>query len=246
MQQTAKSNAAPRAPRQRLVLVTGCGRSGTRYTTFVLRRLGLDVGHERVGRHGVAAWTLAVDADAVPWGQSPRSLRFDVVLHQVRHPLAVVSSARSFKAESWRFVCRHVPCSPDDPVVVRAAAYWYHWNVAAERRADLTFRVEAIRDALPRICSLLGVDADESVLDRVPTDVNTRRKGRLFHLTEEALERLQLETMPHVRTWVERPADEQVPDVSWDDIRALDPVLCDRIVAKARAYGYRIDGAGGP
>jgi hypothetical protein len=222
-----------------LVLVTGCGRSGTRYTTFVLRRLGLDVGHERLGRDGVASWSLAVDADHVPWGPSPRALSFDVILHQTRHPLPVVNSAMSFKDESWRFICEHIPCSLDDPLPLRAAAYWYHWNAAAERRADLTFRVENVRCVLGEICERLGVEADSSVLDRVPTDVNTRRNGRAFHLAEEAVERLRLEPVPWLRARLAHdcPIDAH-PPVGWQDIHALDPALCDRMLAMAAGYGY--------
>jgi hypothetical protein len=221
------------------VLVTGCGRSGTRYTTFVLRRHGLDVGHERLGRDGVASWSLAVDADHVPWGPSRQAVSFDVILHQTRHPLKVVCSAMSFKDQSWRFICEHIPCSLEDPLPLRAAAYWYYWNAAAERRADLTFRVENVRGALGEICERLGVEADPSVLDHVPTDVNTRRNGRAFHLAEEAVERLRLEPVPWLRARLahDRPVDAH-PPVRWRDIRALDPVLCDDMLAMARGYGY--------
>jgi hypothetical protein len=223
------------------VLVTGCGRSGTRFTTFVLRRLGLDVGHERLGKDGIASWALAVEADVVPWGPSLATLTFDVVLHQTRHPLRVANSVVSFREESWRFICDHVPCSLDDPLPLRAAAYWYHWNIAAEVKADVTFRVEDIRSSIGAIATKLGVEADASVLDRVPTDVNTRRNGRLFHLAEEALERLHVEPMPRLRAWLARPATgKPLPQIDWDDIRALDPSLCDRVQSLARRYGYVI------
>lgn len=222
-----------------LVLVTGCGRSGTRYTTFVLRRLGLDVGHERLGKDGIASWSLAVDADHVPWGPSLRALSFDVILHQTRHPLRVVNSVMSFKDESWRFICEHIPCSLEDSLPLRAAAYWYHWNAEAERRADLTFRVENMTCALREICEMLGIEADTSALDRVPTDVNTRRYGRGFHLAEEAIERLRLEPVPWLRAKLagDRPTDRP-PPVGWNEIRMLDPVLCDRMLAMAAGYGY--------
>ena len=228
-------------PPHRLVLVTGCGRSGTRYMTFILRRLGLDVRHERLGRDGIASWALAVDAEQVPWGPSARTASFELILHQVRHPLAVVNSVMTFKDASWRFVCDHIACSLEDPLPLRAARYWYLWNAEAQRKADFTFRVEDIRAALSAICTRLGVQADASVVDRVPTDVNTRSKGRLFHLAEEALERLQLEPPTWLRTALElddrRPAHQQI---SWHDIRVLDPVLCDRMIGRARGYGYNV------
>jgi hypothetical protein len=233
-------NRWPRAPRHRLVLVTGCGRSGTRYTTFVLRRLGLDVGHERLGRDGVASWTLAVDGGGGPWGPSQSDIKFDVVLHQVRHPLRVMSSVMTFREESWRFICGRIPCPPTDPLLLRAAAYWCYWNAEAERRAALTFRVEDMATVLAGICAQLGVAVNPSVLDRVPTDVNTRRKGRLFHLAEEALERMRLEPSPWARARLARTGAGTVPEISWDDLRALDPELCDLVMERASGYGYDV------
>jgi hypothetical protein len=224
-------------PQQRLVLVTGCARSATRYTTFVLRRLGLDIRHERLGKDGVASWCLVPDAVETPWGPSSADVTFDVVLHQVRHPLAVISSVATLKDSSWRFIYEHVPVSPSHPLLLRAAAYWYHWNAAAERKATLTYRVENIRNELPEICTLLRVRCDLSILDRVPSDVNTRRAGRLFHLAEEALERVHADPPRRLRSLVARPG-RGPSSIGWNDLRALDAGLCDAVLAKARDYGY--------
>ena len=220
-----------------MTLVTGCGRSGTRYATLVLRRLGLDIRHERLGKDGIASWALAVDAEDVPWGPSLRHLEFDVVLHQTRHPLAVVNSVMTFKERSWRFICAHVPVSLEDPLPLRAAAYWYYWNSEAERRADLTFAIERLGDAMNEICSRLGVSADSAVLDRVPRDVNTRRKGRAFHLAEELVERMGLDPVQWLRARLEHPPSDGAK-VDWQDLRALDPELCERMIEKACLYGY--------
>jgi hypothetical protein len=220
------------------VLVTGCGRSGTRYLSFVLRRLGLDVGHERVGRDGVISWALAVVDDEPPWGPSGRDLSFDIVLHQVREPLRVMNSAATFKDESWRFIARHVPCPATAPLPLRAAAYWYHWNVAAERNASLTYRIEDLPRALPEICRLLDVAYDPAVLQRVPENVNTRSAGRLFHFAEEGSERLRLEMPAWARRTITRPSAATPVTFGFDDVRALDAALCDLVVEKARAYGY--------
>ena len=77
-------------------VVTGCPRSGTHYLSEVIARVGLVCGHEEVfgprdhafrgfgAAHGDSSWL------AVPFlGQLPGDA---VVLHQVRHPLAVVRS----------------------------------------------------------------------------------------------------------------------------------------------------------
>lgn len=77
-------------------VVTGCARSGTTYTSLVLPRLGLRVGHEAVFTPRTRAFVGMGDLDgdcswlAVPFLNQlgPDSL----VIHQVRHPLLVVRS----------------------------------------------------------------------------------------------------------------------------------------------------------
>lgn len=39
-----------------MLLITGCGRSGTHFTARLLQEIGLDVGHETLGKDGVASW----------------------------------------------------------------------------------------------------------------------------------------------------------------------------------------------
>ncbi len=190
----------------RRVLVTGCGRSGTRYTTFVLRRLGLDVPHERLGRDGIASWTMAVEAADRPFGPPSDEVRFGHVFHQIRHPLAVIRSVETFGPDSWSFICTHTPCSPDDPVVLRGAKYWLYWTEHAERVATWSYRVEAFDEALPELCSRLGVPHRPEVLDHVPTDVNTRRRGRPLHLADELAERFRVGVPTGLRNRLARRA----------------------------------------
>lgn len=140
--------------RKRL-LITGCGRSGTKYVTHLLRRLGLDVPHERMGADGIASWAMAVDADAVVWGVSPRDYDFEHVFHQVRDPREVIASATTFKPRSWDFICAHTPVPADDPVVLRAAKYWYYWNLEAEKIAGWRYRIDALADVFEEFCARL-------------------------------------------------------------------------------------------
>jgi hypothetical protein len=223
-------------PATRLVLVTGCGRSGTRYVTFVLRRLGLDVPHERLGRDGMASWTMAVDASERPYGPPSETVRFRQVFHQVRHPLAVIRSVATFGPESWAFVYAHTPCRPDDPVVVRGGKYWLAWTAQADRSAMWTYRVEALGEALPELCRRLGVPYRPAVLEVVPTDVNTRRRGRSLHLADELAERLRVGVPARLRGRLGRAAAP--PPLTWEELEAADAELAARIRERALAYGY--------
>lgn len=205
------SAAHPTAARP-FVVVTGCSRSGTGYTSRLLTALGVDVGHERVfnihrvidgwrpdlldeaDADGDSSFLAAPFVDRLPPGT--------VVLHQLRHPVAVVRShlgIRFFREpvtpSIWladehedflTVVTRYAPrvgSSADE--LVRAVRYWVAWNRLVERVADdcvyLRYRVEDLDlDLLARIASLLGRRHDTRSLTRalrsVPRRVNHRRR----------------------------------------------------------------------
>jgi hypothetical protein len=223
----------------RKLLVTGCGRSGTKYIALVLRRLGLDVQHEAMGRDGVVSWYMAVDAEGVPFGPARQDCEFEHVLHQVRHPLAVIASAASFKPQTWEFICAHIPVSMVDPLPLRCAKYWYYWNLEAERVAHWRYRVEDLTSVFETLCARLRVRGDTAVLERVPTDLNTRARGRVFHYWQEMLYRLHLEQQQSLLPRCARPQlkGPSAP-VLWADLASLDADLAAKIRAKAVQYGY--------
>jgi hypothetical protein len=227
--------------RKRL-LITGCGRSGTRYITHLLRRLGMDVRHERMGAAGIASWGMAVDSDTVAWGVPTRQFAFEHIFHQVRDPRHVIASATTFKPDSWTFICAHAPIALSEPVLLRAAKYWYYWNLEAEKIAHWRYRIESFHDVFDEFCSRLRLAADRTVLNHVDPDVNTRRRGRAFHLYEELCERLRLDPSPGIKRLLSASASGPKYGVpSWDDLRALDPALTESIQSKALQYGYAFD-----
>lgn len=226
--------------RKRL-LITGCGRSGTKYVTHLLRRLGLDVPHERMGEDGIASWGMAVDADAVAWGVPARDYDFDHVFHQVREPRQVIASVTTFKPRSWAFICAHTPIPAGDPLLLRAAKYWYYWNLEAEKIAGWRYRIDDFQAVFDEFCTRLHLAPDRQVLDQVDPDVNTRKRGRAFHLYEELCERLRLDPSPVVKRRLSTAAPPDVREVpSWETLRALDPELTARIQSKALEYGYQL------
>ena len=119
------------------ILLTGCGRCGSKYLSVVMRAAGFHVLHEQMGRDGIVSWHMAVDADAVPLGPASREYRFDHVFHFVRHPLTAIPSiaAADLSDESWEFIRKYVPYRSDEPAVLKSARYWYHWNCAAQSKA---------------------------------------------------------------------------------------------------------------
>ena len=137
-----------------MLLITGVGRSGTLYTTHVLRAAGYDVGHEHhLGAHGMVSWEWAIEADFYPNWHVCNQPEFDVILHQVRHPLKTIASCtKAVNKEAWRYIYANTPIDPESPLLQRCAEYWYHWTLYAEKRASWTYQVEMLDKLIGEFC----------------------------------------------------------------------------------------------
>lgn len=170
-------------------LITGCGRSGTKYMASLLSAAGLHVGHETMGRDGIASWLLAAMPAPPGWGPPGECFHFQTVLHQVRQPLAVIASMQTAQLASWRYICEHIPCSLEDPLLFRCATYWREWNLKAESIATWRYRLEDIDYVWEDLCAHLGLTCSREVLDTVRRDVNSR-KGRYQNVSWDDLKTL--------------------------------------------------------
>lgn len=160
-----------------MFLITGCGRSGTLYMAKALRAAGLDVGHEEAGEDGAVSSAWCVDSRHYPYyhEQGPRP-EFDIVLHQVRHPLPTIASLTTSQSASWAFTEQFVPI-PEGDVVAKAAYFWYHWNTLAERQAEFTYRIENLENRWDEIMSVLRHNAPYSSCAQLLKNVNSRVHG---------------------------------------------------------------------
>ena len=215
---------------RRKLLVTGCGRSGTAYASIVWRAAGLDVRHEMpvpphgtMGKDGMVSWYMAVEDPHPPYGPSRCDFTFDLVIQQVRHPLAVIPSAAQFLLNhdaSRIYIERNAPQTRPplrdslrprkNRLLLQAMRYWYHWNLLAAAKADETVCVERLIPSLSRLCRRLGVPLDAAAVDAIPTDLNSRS-----HYVDQ----------PH---WT----------VGWNDLARLDRDLCRKVRELAESYGY--------
>jgi hypothetical protein len=118
------------------LVIIGCGRSGTK---FISKHLGL--GHEKLEDSGLACWQSVVDGNGF-YDIQPG----DFILHQVRHPLDVISSCHTILMQSsWELIHRHIDSvDEEDSLLSKCMNYWYHWNLMAEKRALATYRVEDV------------------------------------------------------------------------------------------------------
>ncbi len=230
------TSIAPRHQSSCRLLVTGCGRSGTKYTSILLQRLGIDTPHERLGRDGICSWTMAVRTESRPYGPPSSAVSFREVFHQVREPLAVIRSALSFREESWDYISHHIDCPRFEPPMLRAARYWLLWNEQAERIATWRYRIEDLHDLLPAFCKRIVVQPRSNVLTSLPTDINTRQAGRALHIAEEFFRRIGTTFPTRLRAALWIP--QRRSPLSWDMLTELDPNLSARVQAKAIEYGY--------
>ena len=224
---------------KRKLLITGCGRSGTKYTSLVLRNLGLDIGHEQMGNDGVASWYLAVSSNEVPFGDVASNIAFEHVFHQIRHPLKVISSATTFAAESWDFICQRTSIDINEPLILRCAKYWLYWNLEAEKCAEWHYRIEDFQDVFHDFCARLNIPADESVLKTLSPDTNTRKHGWYYHAYQEISHRIGLPTNRiYSKLIALAMIRKQQTTINWNDLKLLDARLAKMIWDKSCLYGY--------
>jgi len=216
-------------------LITGCGRSGTQFTSKVLCALGIPCGHEYIFNpeaftSGNISWPPEFEGDsswlAAPFvGQLPSSI---TLFHQVRGPLEVVrsllrlglfSQGEPYKAYS-DFVRSHTPGVFQGDEVERCFRYWLHWNGLIEEVAERGGR-ELVRYRIE--------DMDVDLLTRI---------GRAARpdLSTEAVEAALGQSNRSTHTAGDKSRDRLV---TWDSL--LDVELKQQIEVLAASYGYHIE-----
>ncbi|MCK4829567.1 hypothetical protein KA005_78305 [bacterium] len=131
------------------IIILGCGRSGTQFSAKYLTQQGFRVGHERLKYNGISSWFLAVQNTQVPSGpnfEMVKNLGFTII-HQVREPLASISSIQALGKPNWRFIASNIPIDlSSDTKTLMAMKYWFHWNKMAEQITEYRVKVENFQD----------------------------------------------------------------------------------------------------
>jgi hypothetical protein len=221
------------------VLVTGCGRSGTKYLSVLLKRCGLELVHERrMGRDGICSWMFGVAASKAPWGPPPADYTFEHTFHLIRNPVSAIPSIATFSPAAWRYISRYVSMEASDPSLLRAAKYWLGWNEIVEQKTDVRLKIEDLPKAIAAVCDQVGARFDSASMEEVPNDLNTRRYGILFNIFEGACVDIGL---VHHNTALKKLLSKLpllYDDLEWQDLATLDPRLTEKIQKKASEYGY--------
>jgi len=209
------------SPFSRKVIVYGCGRSGTRYTSKVLEILGVQASHEKCGADGICSWFI-VEKSRSQYLQRHLNGQDVIYLHLVRNPLKVIRSLRQLEvltaipnAQNRSAPRAHlnffVRSHPQFTHLRRSSPYeycaqhWVTWNKEAENNFPTTerFQVEEISTfgGLFRLCNLLDLsfstDLVVSVKDLGKDDhtLHHNAKKLVNNTDNEAMQELTLEKL---------------------------------------------------
>ena len=225
----------------RLLLITGCARSGTTYISKLLAEAGLRIGHERVRRNGICSWDLAVDPDEGRWNVKKGQYNFAHIFHQVRHPLKTISSVYSTEdAASWNFIMKHLKeIQPEDSHLVKCAKYWYYWNLAAERRAEWTYRIEDIATLAGEFGKHLETKSDQPLENSRCNFTWTEFITPWDKIGNQLVRKLDAAALKRIAKDTHTKGPHR--DFTWADLqKEVPPELFSNICALAQRYGYTI------
>lgn len=225
-----------------MIVFTGCARGGTTYISELMQSIGIEIGHERIGRDGVAAWqiigdpkkSLPIGLKIVPKSRRPkgcvvRHMSIQKVLesatakfHQTRDPLKVIHSLVSIiKGRFFERVAETFPIDKSESLYKQAIQYWYFNNLAAEKVCDYSYRVENIENEINIISSMIGKDIPKEIVKQLPTNVNAcvAQKGNYAKERKEKY--------------------EEIGKITWEDVRQEAPDLYEKVRELAIKYGYK-------
>jgi hypothetical protein len=224
---------------KRKLLVIGCGRSGTSYTTKIFKEIGLDLAHERLGKFGTCSMYMVTpitdcsivnkgQKEGIHHGECRSKIEFEHVWHQVRDPLKCIDSlAKSFtrKVRVWTGEqvgvtlpgrSDQLQCSSEDKLHW-AMNYWYTNNLLCQSQAEWTYRLEDY----PWSEMLTRLNLAEFPLPDISQTVN--RGLRFAFKSKEQSEEIK-------RT---------IYNTSWETLSSVDKSLTAKIRKLARTYGYK-------
>jgi hypothetical protein len=195
----------------KLLLITGCPRSGTTYTAKCLKESGMDINHEFPGAQGCVSFSMVDNYyhELLP----AFNVEFKHVFHQVRDPLDVISSIyTNYSAQTlWckvysylfrRFTSRSIPeYNNNDSSLIMIAKFYYYWNLKAEKMAEWRYRIEDFVSIIPEFERRLGIQVK---IGNVPKNTNTWHKINRKFTWKDLEEQLPSELCLNLKNMAQR------------------------------------------
>lgn len=158
----------------RKLLILCASRSGSRYTSKFLAAHRIDIGHETIGKHGAIGWPYLADRPYIPRNGKRGAFVWDNKVHQVRHPLSVISSMQRHTDGMLGWIAKHHGFSGSRLRVIMQ--YFLEWNRRAESEAQSRYCVEDIREGSPAADRLLLFFGNPLRYNAYPTKTENKRK----------------------------------------------------------------------
>ncbi len=174
----------------RPLLAVGHPRCGSRYMSELLTACGLDVGHERIGEHGISSWRFAVEDDREssaldPLSSSRKNTHFGNVVQFVRDPRTAIPSIvreNQRSEKSYAFRRKHIRGVFDVDLdaarseVEKAVLSYVYWNKIIERQqVNLRVRIEEGEAALHDFLKERQLLQDVGTTPAPPKTVSARK-----------------------------------------------------------------------
>jgi hypothetical protein len=200
------------------IIITGCCRSGQRRVHASFGQVKLLAGYEQdvQGADITISWMLGVDGDDYMGAHEPYWNRHvDEVWHNVRDPLRCIPSmAARIKGSLWVWQSQYTGLHPARPTFPNrrmfASLFWVKWNEEVERRGPVwQYRVEDINEVWPEMWDRLG----EPLRPMDPRSESYRGQEREKNLPP-------------------------IEPLTYDEIKAWSPSVCDEVRRMAARYGY--------
>jgi len=184
------------------VLITGCQKAGMGFISNILKESGVQVGVTKMGPDGNVDWRR-------PYSDNDE---YEIILHQVREPLADIEASLEMGDWAWKFICsKESRITMDDSVLLRCMKYWLYWNQRAQAAAEWTYRMESLPGVLDKILEAIGLSSESRG--------NVEEMSTKFHK--------------------QRIAREAKGKLTFGDILAEDRAIGEFVDFMGKAYGYK-------
>lgn len=208
-----------------MIIILACGGSGTNYISEIFKQIGLQVGHEQLGKDGIVDWRLnaftriskdnikrhckekGISTSIFTYLDRVRYSTNNICLHQVRHPLKNISSSYCWLGDhgAREYLSKFSSINLNEDKLLSAMKYWYEWNRFAEYRASFRYQIEKLEEIWSDFCRKSGINTRVEFPSKVSKQIGTRSANYF----------------------------------TWENLRSVDSSLTDKIIMQANRYGYQ-------
>jgi len=148
----------------KLILGLGHPRTGTGYTSNLLKTWGLDVGHEKMGADGIIAWQLVSDIEPRIFMEDFDSSRYTYkyLIYNVRDPRGSIPSIALTENETIGYRFRSLGLFQSFSHVENAVRSLLEWDkIIRSKNPDFVYRIEDQATELHRFLTSKNIEVSE-------------------------------------------------------------------------------------